>query len=180
MVRLLLFLVSPSQRSTGQILLSLSQISTPLPRSFQWLPCQARVQSRALMIEEVCCDQSTIKFLIWIPAHSLLGSLAFLLFSFFLLFWKDLSVWTHHAARGILVSWPGIEPMPPAAEVWSLSHWTPGNSHLCRFLKHLPGAVPLQGLCPAVTAAFAWAISLQFSAFLSLTSPKVTIPMFLV
>ena len=23
-----------------------------------------------------------------------------------------------------LVPWPGIEPRPPALEVWSLSHWT--------------------------------------------------------
>ena len=23
-----------------------------------------------------------------------------------------------------LVPWPGIKPMPPALEVWSLNHWT--------------------------------------------------------
>ena len=33
-------------------------------------------------------------------------------------------LWTHHAARGILVPRPGIEPTPPAVEAWSLSHWT--------------------------------------------------------
>ena len=32
--------------------------------------------------------------------------------------------WLHHAARGILVPKPGIEPMPPAAEAQSLNHWT--------------------------------------------------------
>ena len=26
--------------------------------------------------------------------------------------------------RGILVPWPGIKPMAPAVEVWSLNHWT--------------------------------------------------------
>ena len=30
----------------------------------------------------------------------------------------------HHTACGILVPWPGIKPMPPALEVWSLNHWT--------------------------------------------------------
>ena len=27
-------------------------------------------------------------------------------------------------ACGILVPWPGIEPVPPALEAWSLNHWT--------------------------------------------------------
>ena len=27
-------------------------------------------------------------------------------------------------ARVILVPQPGIEPVPPAVEVWSLNHWT--------------------------------------------------------
>ena len=27
-------------------------------------------------------------------------------------------------ACGVLVSSPGIEPVPPAMEVWSLNHWT--------------------------------------------------------
>ena len=29
-----------------------------------------------------------------------------------------------HTACGILVSWPGIEPTPPALKVRSLNHWT--------------------------------------------------------
>ena len=32
--------------------------------------------------------------------------------------------WLHHAARGILVPQPGIEPMPPELGAWSLNHWT--------------------------------------------------------
>ena len=32
--------------------------------------------------------------------------------------------WLHHVACGILVPQPGIEPMPPALEEWSLNHWT--------------------------------------------------------
>ena len=33
--------------------------------------------------------------------------------------------WLHHAACGILVPWPGVEPAPAptAVEVWSLNHW---------------------------------------------------------
>ena len=29
-----------------------------------------------------------------------------------------------HTARGVLVSQPGIKPVPPAVEAWSLNHWT--------------------------------------------------------
>ena len=32
--------------------------------------------------------------------------------------------WLHHAAFGILVPQPGIEPSPPALEAQSLNHWT--------------------------------------------------------
>ena len=38
------------------------------------------------------------------------------------------SFWLCHSACGILVPWPGIEPMPPAMEVWSLNHWTARKS----------------------------------------------------
>ena len=31
--------------------------------------------------------------------------------------------WPHHAACGILVAQPGIEPAPPALELRSLNHW---------------------------------------------------------
>ena len=31
--------------------------------------------------------------------------------------------WLHHATCGILVLWPGIEPVPCAVKVWSLNHW---------------------------------------------------------
>ena len=37
-----------------------------------------------------------------------------------LLFFLFLATW--HA--GILVPQPGMEPVPPAVEVWSLNHWT--------------------------------------------------------
>ena len=43
--------------------------------------------------------------------------------------------WLHHAACGILVRWPGIEPMPSAVGAWRLNHWTtrellhPNSSH---------------------------------------------------
>ena len=32
--------------------------------------------------------------------------------------------WLHHAAFGILVLQPEIEPVPPAVEAQSLNHWT--------------------------------------------------------
>ena len=43
----------------------------------------------------------------------------FLIFKFFNYFF-----WPCHVACGILVSQPGVEPMPPAVEVQSLNHWT--------------------------------------------------------
>ena len=30
----------------------------------------------------------------------------------------------HHVACGILLPWPGIDPVLPALEAWSLNHWT--------------------------------------------------------
>ena len=32
--------------------------------------------------------------------------------------------WPCHEACRVLVPQPGIEPMPPAVEAWSLNHWT--------------------------------------------------------
>ena len=32
--------------------------------------------------------------------------------------------WLCHTACGILVPQPGIEPAPPAVEVWTFNHWT--------------------------------------------------------
>ena len=50
---------------------------------------------------------------------SLLGTFRIFSFFFFLTF-----LWPRHAARGILVPQPGLEPTPPAVEAWSLNHWT--------------------------------------------------------
>ena len=41
---------------------------------------------------------------------------------FFFFFFS--TFWPHHLACEILVPRPGIEPIPPAVKVWSLSHWT--------------------------------------------------------
>ena len=43
---------------------------------------------------------------------------------FFVLFFWGGGFWPRCAACGILVPQPGIEPTPPALEVWSLNHWT--------------------------------------------------------
>ena len=44
---------------------------------------------------------------------------------------KVLFIYFGNMACGILVLQPGIEPVPPAVEAWSLNHWTsrevPGN-----------------------------------------------------
>ena len=44
----------------------------------------------------------------------------------FWLFFFNLKKCFDHIACGILVPWPGIEPVPvlPALGVWSLNHWT--------------------------------------------------------
>ena len=46
----------------------------------------------------------------------------------FLKYFKNLisffNIWLHCEACRILVPWPRIEPMSPAAEAWSLNHWT--------------------------------------------------------
>ena len=38
-----------------------------------------------------------------------------------------------HAACSILVPQPGMEPVPPAVEVWSLNHWTAREVPLCDY-----------------------------------------------
>ena len=56
-------------------------------------------------------------------------------------------------ACGILVPRPGVEPVPPAAEAWSLNHWTvregpepvSGTTALC-------GAFPQQGKTQSLRA----------------------------
>lgn len=35
--------------------------------------------------------------------------------------------WSHYVARRILVSRPGIEPVAPVVEAWSLNRWTIGE-----------------------------------------------------
>ena len=35
--------------------------------------------------------------------------------------------WLHHMSRRILLPHLGIEPVPPAVEVWSPKHWTAGE-----------------------------------------------------
>ena len=43
--------------------------------------------------------------------------------------------WLCHAACGILVPLPGIEPAPPAVEAWSLNHWTAREVPLGKLFK---------------------------------------------
>ena len=46
------------------------------------------------------------------------------------------SFWPYCAAWGILVLWPGTEPVPPAVEVRSLNHWTTRGSVKFLTLSH--------------------------------------------
>ena len=54
-------------------------------------------------------------------------------FCFVLVF--GFSFWPCHAPCGILVPRPGMEPVPPAMEVWSLNHWTTGEVPRGAFLN---------------------------------------------
>ena len=65
-----------------------------------------------------------------ILCHSMCYLFAFLKVSFYL-FLLYLS-WPSHVACRMLVSWPGIECMPPAAEAWALNHCTTREA-----LKHV-------------------------------------------
>ena len=56
-------------------------------------------------------------------------------FFFSLSFFLSFLFWPHHAARGILVPQPGIEPVPPAVEAWRLNHWATRQVLLPFFLK---------------------------------------------
>ena len=46
---------------------------------------------------------------------------------------KVFGFWPRHTARGILVPWPGIKPMPSALDPWSLHHWTSREVPVLRF-----------------------------------------------
>ena len=47
--------------------------------------------------------------------------------------------WPHMQHVGILVSPSGMEPMPPALEAWSLTHWTTREVPCLLFSKRTPG-----------------------------------------
>ena len=79
--------------------------------------------SKCFNMCQSCKWQKQIIFISWITAkveHLLVftGYLNLFIFKIFFIFWL------HHAACGILVPRPGIEPGPPAVEAWSPNHWT--------------------------------------------------------
>ena len=45
--------------------------------------------------------------------------------------------WLCHIACGILVPRPGMEPRPPAVEVWSPNHWTFREFPLVNYFRSL-------------------------------------------
>ena len=56
-------------------------------------------------------------------------------FLYFYFLFKKL-FWPHCMSCGILVSWPGIEPMSPAVEAQSLNHWTTREVSTTLFMAH--------------------------------------------
>ena len=61
--------------------------------------------------------------------------LSFQFFFWIVNFLKNLKkFWPCHMACGILVPQSGIEPMPPAVEVWSPNHWTAREVTFCHFI----------------------------------------------
>ena len=61
---------------------------------------------------------------------------------YFILFY--VLIWPYHAAFGILAPRPGMEPEPPAVEVWSLNHWT--TREIPAFYPFLLSAVTRGGI----------------------------------
>ena len=72
--------------------------------------------------------------------------------------------WPCHAACGILVPWPGIEPRPPASGAQSLDHWTaskvpspffltasPSVTHSCQAAS--PGSFK-ESACPLLASNY--------------------------
>ena len=53
---------------------------------------------------------------------------------YFILFY--FLIWLHHAACGILVPQPGIEPMPSAVKAQSPNHWTAREFPVSLYFKH--------------------------------------------
>ena len=60
----------------------------------------------------------------WTLGH--VNSISILKNIFFILWGKHVSFsfWPQYLARGILVPWPGAQPVPPTVEAFSLNHWT--------------------------------------------------------
>ena len=81
------------------------------------------------------------------------------IWSFFLFFWGG---GLCHTACGILVPWPGIEPVPPALEVQSLNHWTtrevPGHS-LLKNKKQKTQQQPMKIICLSKLKKMWWDIN---------------------
>ena len=76
--------------------------------------------------------------------------------------------WLHHAACGILVPPPGIEPVPPAVEAWSLNHWTarevPGQGSF--YVNSFPN--------PTLSMGYRWVGWQSYLNNAAFSLPKVT------
>ena len=83
--------------------------NTGCPVSSQWVPAKAFVE----WTKEHW--QLRVRYLIKLVQQKRMSRV----YIFMYLFWPS------RAACGILVSWLGIKPLPPALEAWGLNHWTP-------------------------------------------------------
>ena len=62
--------------------------------------------------------------------------------------------WSHCVSCGVLVPWPGIEPMYPAWEVWTLNHWITRKASKCIFKKSVSNPAPAQFSLLEITTNF--------------------------
>ena len=77
----------------------------------------------------------------WLNTHLIMTTwvpFSFSLFKFYFFYqffsWIIFIFWLCRAACGILIPWPGIEPMPPTMDTQDLNHWTAGKVTLfCQF-----------------------------------------------
>ena len=89
---------------------------------------------------------STVSIIQWFPGN-ISSAVSKLRWDpgFFSLFFFFLTFCPRHIASGIFVPWPAIEPMPPALEARSLSHWVarevPVRLSLCTSVCTVHGPV---------------------------------------
>ena len=101
-----------------------SEAPHPLPGLGMYILLTVSI-ARAIFKDTTLRDQWTVET-IW-TLNATKASVFFLIFKNF---------WSSPTARGILVLWPGMEPMLPVLEAWSLNHWTTREVPLYQLLRY--------------------------------------------